>query len=215
MTATAEEARGALLLALRGGGIRDLGILRAIEAVSRETFMPESLRHLAGRAVAVPIACGQTMPSPLDLAHMLEALAARPEDRVLEIGTGSGYSTAVLAQLSRKVVSFERYRTLATQAENRLRALGGAVRIVVGDGLACPAEFGQFDRIIVHGALTHIPRSLDDALTHDGRIVAGVPVGERGPASLAAFEREGDAFACRKLMPMQLAPIARATALAL
>lgn len=215
MSAQADEARGALLLALRGAGIRDLDVLRAMEVVPREEFLPHRLRDLGSRNIALPIACGQMMPPPVSLALMFEALAARPEDRVLEIGTGTGYATAVLARLVREVVSFERYRTLATEAEGRLQRLGITARIVVGDGLEFPAQFGRFDKILVHAALGSVPRSLEEALAADGRIVAGASASEGRPAAIAVFERAGDTFACRRLAAMRLPPVRRGVAEAL
>ena len=121
--ATAVEARGALLLALRQAGVRDVDVLRAIETVQREIFTPFALRDLAQRNCALPIACGQTMEAPGDLAAMLEALQIQPGHRVMEIGAGSGYSTAVLARLARDVVAFERFRSLSVEANARLFAL--------------------------------------------------------------------------------------------
>lgn len=202
----ADQARVALLLSLRRAGIRDLDVLRAMETVPREGFLPDGLRHFGPRNVAVPLPCGQTMPPPLTLAIMLEALEARPGHRALEIGAGSGYGTAVLSRLAGEIVSFERYRTLAAGAEARLRALGIEARIVFGDGLACPPELGRFDRILVHAALPDVPQALADALAEDGRIVAGAPADADGPASLAVFERGPDGFASRRIAPIRLAP---------
>ena len=198
------HARGALVLALRSAGIRDLAVLRAVELIPREAFLPHALRDLGARNIAVPIACGQTMPPPLALATMLEALGIQAKHRVLEIGTGSGYATAVLARLAGEVVSVERYKTLAIEAEGRLRALGIAAQIVVGDGLAHPDEFGLFDRIVVHLALPAIPRQLERALAPDGRIAAGVSGDKDGPAGIAIYEHGGESFASRWIAPFRM-----------
>ncbi len=205
MITDAHAARGALLLAMRGAGVRDLAILRAIEAVSREEFLPHRLRDLGYRNIAVPIACGQTMFSPLSLALMLDALAVRATDRVLEIGTGTGYATAVLARLAGEVVTFERYRTLATEAQARLRQRDVAANVVIGDGLAPSDDLGTFDRAIVHATLSEIPASLAAAMKAEGRIVSGIVAADAEPASLALWERaEEGAFVARRLTPMQL-----------
>ena len=205
MNVEAQEARGALLLALRGAGVRDLAVLRAMEAVSREEFLPHRLRDLGNRNIAVPIACGQTMPPPLSLAQMLEALAVRPGDRVLEVGTGTGYATAVLACLAADIVTFERYRTLATEAEVRLQQRGVPARVITGDGLAFTTDVGRFERAIVHATIGSVPDALANALTAEGRIVSGVPSDLESPAALAVWQRvEGGAFAARRLTPMRL-----------
>jgi protein-L-isoaspartate(D-aspartate) O-methyltransferase len=209
------ETRGALVLFLRRSGIRDTAVLRAIETVPREIFLPHRLRDLGPRNVAVPIGCGQTMPPPLALAAMFEALAVRTHDRVLEIGTGTGYATGVLSRLAREVVSYERYLSLTTEARQRLESLGIRATLVHGDGLAFPAEYGSFDRIIVHAALAAIPHSLGEVLTPDGRIVAGTPGGDGYPASLAIFERADESFGCRRIMAMRMAPALQGIAQAL
>ena len=203
----ADEARVALLLALRGAGLRDLDVLRAVATIPREAFLPEHLRHFGSRNVAVPLACGQTMPPPLTLALMLEALDLRPDHRVFEVGTGSGYSAALLARIAGEVVTFERYRTLAEGAQARRDGLGVAARVIFGYGLAPPPDLGRFDRILVHGAIPAAPPGLAGALAPGGRIVAGVPAGEDGPASIAVFERADGGFTCRRLAPIRLAPI--------
>src|SRR4051812_24298951 len=123
-TNTTIENRAALLLKLRTQGIRNIDVLRAIETIPRETFVPHQLADLAQRDLPLPIACGQTMSEPSLVARMLEALDVRHDHRVLEIGTGSGYVTAILAILARQVVSIERFHTLANGALTRTRGLG-------------------------------------------------------------------------------------------
>src|SRR5947209_13596635 len=143
---TTIENRAALLLKLRTQGIRNTDILRAIEMIPREAFVPHQLADLAQRDLPLPIACGQTMSEPSLVARMLEALDVNREHRVLEIGTGSGYVTAILASLAKHVVSIERFRTLASGAQTRLQQLGlSNAEILCGDGLA-PDVGGPFDR---------------------------------------------------------------------
>ena len=162
--ASAEE-RGALLLAIRRAGVRDLAVLRAIEATPRESFTPYLYRDLANRNISLPIGCGQTMTRPVDLARRIAALGVENSHRVLDVGAGSGYSAAILSRLAGEVVALERYRALAIEATAHVEALGLAnVRILHGDGLAPPPELGRFDRIFVEAALVAPPPALIAAL---------------------------------------------------
>jgi protein-L-isoaspartate(D-aspartate) O-methyltransferase len=172
MTAETLEAKAEFLFRLRSRGIRDLAVLRAIEAVPRHSFVPHRYADLATRDVALPLPCGQTMTHPFLVARMLDALEVAPDARVLEIGSGSGYVTALLARLGREVLGVERFRTLAQGARTRVSALDLAhATIVWGDGLAVPADRGPFDRILVHGELAEVPAELDDLLAEDGIMV--------------------------------------------
>jgi protein-L-isoaspartate(D-aspartate) O-methyltransferase len=174
-SARAEE-RAAFLLRLRARGIRDLDLLRALEKVPREIFVPHRLVDVARRDLALPIGCGQTLSEPWLIARMIEALALERHHRVLEIGTGSGYATAILAEIAREVISIERFQTLAIAARLRLQRLGKAnAAVVFADGLAVPAAAGPFDRILVHGRLDEVPQRLVDVLAKDGRIVMARP----------------------------------------
>src|SRR5690348_18484023 len=124
-------------LALRRRGISDQAVLRAMEEVPRENFVTANFIDSAYADQALPIECGQTISQPFVVAYMTEQLDVAPSHRVLEIGTGSGYQTAVLSRLAKEVVSVERFRTLAAAARERLARLGcGNVEIVTGDGLA-------------------------------------------------------------------------------
>ncbi|HWG04629.1 MAG TPA: rRNA adenine N-6-methyltransferase family protein [Beijerinckiaceae bacterium] len=167
----ANEATMSFLLGLRARGINNVDILRALEKVPRERFVPHRYIDLALRNVALPIGCGQTMPEPLLVARMIEALDPAPGHRVLEIGTGSGYATAVLAQIVHEVVSFERFHSLASEAAARLQHLGITnAKIVRGDGLALQ-DVGLFDRILVHAELDPLPQAIVAMLAADGAIV--------------------------------------------
>lgn len=194
------EARAALLLQVRQAGVRDINVLRAIEAVPREAFTPHRFRDLAHRNIALPIGCGQTMPSAADLGRRLEALDARAEHRVLEVGTGSGYGAATLAHMCRDVVSMERFETLAIEAARRLSALPAANALVLyADGLAPSRSLGTFDRIIVHASVSETPAQLSQMLGPEGvmvfgRLVPGGP-GERAKERLIRMARKGGVFA--------------------
>lgn len=172
------HARMAFLLGLRGRGVADVAVLRAMEVAPRESFVPRQYADLAWRDIALPIACGQTMPEPWLVARMMEALKVGAGRRALEIGSGSGYATAILAQLAGEVVSFERYRSLAVEARTRLESLGVQnASIAWDDGLEAGVAAGPFDRILVHGCLDDIPPSLAGVLADGGVLVAVRPSG--------------------------------------
>lgn len=217
------EERAALLLRLRRVGVRDLSIMRAFETTPREAFAPYRFRDLAGRNIALPIGCGQTMPAPAELARRLEALAIEPHHRVLEIGTGSGYGAAVLSRLAREVVTFERYATLASEARGRLGELEARnVEAIFGDGLAAGAAPGMFDRIVLHMSFRETPpRWLLDALAHGGlaifgRIGPATEEGVRAPERLRRLRRDGGAlWSEADLGPCRLGAALQGTARAL
>jgi protein-L-isoaspartate(D-aspartate) O-methyltransferase len=170
------QDKAAFLMDLRARGIQDLNLLRALEIVPREIFVPHRFADLARRPIALPLRCGQTLPEPWLAARMIEALAPARDHRVLEIGTGSGYATALLARLAREVLSIERFQSLAIEAEARLARLGITnAGIVFGDGLAILPNIGPFDRIIVQGLLIEIPENLIAALGAEGLLVAARP----------------------------------------
>jgi len=198
--ASSVEARGALLLSLRQAGVRDVDVLRAIETVQREIFVPFALRDLAQRNCPLPIACGQTMEAPGDLAGMLEALQLDPSHRVLEIGAGSGYSTAVLSRLVREVVSFERFRSLSVEARARLEQLGVVNAVVhCDDGLAAPEKYGRFDRIVAHVKLQAPDARLLGALAPNGRLVCALPTKSGQGADLCiVVAPQGDVWRLRQ-----------------
>ena len=174
----ADVERMEFQLALRRRGISDQAVLRAMDEVPREHFVAPEFIESAYADHALPIACGQTISQPYVVAYMTERLAVKPEHRVLEVGTGSGYQAAILSRLAREVVSVERYRTLAETARQRLMTLGYAnVTIIVGDGFAGAPEQAPFDRIIVTAAAENIPPALVEQLGANGKIV--LPLGPR------------------------------------
>ncbi len=184
------ENRAALLLKLRTQGIRNTDVLRAIEMVPREGFVPHQLADLAQRDLPLPIACGQTMTEPSLVARMLEALDVSRDHRVLEIGTGSGYVTAILASLAKQVTSIDRFHTLIAGARARLEALGlNNVELVCADALQADIA-GPFDRILVHLSLTETPRRLIDLLTPAGILIYGRSAGQGRGANLICLARD-------------------------
>lgn len=169
------EATAAFLLALRERGIGDLDVLRAMETVPRELFVPHRYIDLASRDIALPIACGQTMPEPFLVARMMEALQLTPQMRVLEVGAGSGYATAILARLSRDVLAVERFQSLAISAKARLARLGIAnAGIVWSDGLDLSPHLGLYDRILVHAAVDGHEERFLGMLGEGGFVVAAL-----------------------------------------
>jgi protein-L-isoaspartate(D-aspartate) O-methyltransferase len=173
-----DTAHMEFLLTLRRRGIGDQAVLRAMDEVPRELFVEDGFAGSAYADQALPIACGQTISQPYVVAYMTEQLSVRPQHRVLEVGTGSGYQAAVLSRLAREVVSIERYRTLADKARTRLEALGyDNVEVVAGDGLAGVPGRAPYDRIIVTAAAEHVPQALIDQLAVDGVML--LPLGEQ------------------------------------
>jgi protein-L-isoaspartate(D-aspartate) O-methyltransferase len=206
------EERAALLLAVRQTGVRDISVMRAIETVPRESFVPHKFRDLANRNIALPLGCGQTMSAPADLARRIEAARIGRGHRVLEVGTGSGYGAAILARLASEVVTLERFGTLAIEAARRLSVQQIANVIALhADGLAPASELGQFDRIIVQASLEATPDALLQALAPGGALVFArrAPAeGERRPKQrLIKVDRiEGGEFLEADLGPHSLAP---------
>jgi protein-L-isoaspartate(D-aspartate) O-methyltransferase len=178
---------------LRTRGIRDERVLQVMGEIPRELFVPEERRRLAYADEALPIASGQTISQPYIVARMTELLAPRPGDRVLEIGTGSGYQAAILAKLGCRVVSIERHADLAETARARLgeRGLREAVEVRVGDGSLGDPAGAPWDGIIVTAAAPSIPASLREQLSpYGGRLV--IPVGNRLRQDLLLVVRHGD-----------------------
>lgn len=205
----ADQARMAFVLRLRARGVSDLNVLRALEMVPRELFVPHRHADLAWRDLALPIACGQTMPEPYLVARMMEGLQVERNMRVYEIGTGSGYATAILAMLAGEVVSCERYRMLALQATMRLEQMRvDNVRVDWRDGLVPASELGVFDRILIHGSLGEISRGLLSALAPAGLIVcAQNDTDGRAQLVRIARARAGDGLAVTSLTPCRLGPL--------
>ena len=161
---------------LRCRGITDERVLDAMARVPRHEFAPERYRDQAYEDHPLPIAEGQTISQPYIVAIMLQALALKASDRVLEIGTGSGYVTALLAELTGEVFSIERHAALANTARELLSRLGYRnVRVVLGDGTRGFAEGAPYDAILVSAAASQLPHELVDQLAEGGRLM--IPVG--------------------------------------
>ena len=172
------EAKAAFHLRMRARGIRDLAVLRALELVPRHKFVLHRYRDLACRDLPIPIGCGQTLEAPSLAAIMIEALRIGRDQRVLEIGSGSGYATALLSQLGVEVLGVERFKSLAIGAQARLVELTlSNAAVVWADGLSLP-ETGQFDRILVHGLLVARPEHLLARLSDNGALICALSTGD-------------------------------------
>ncbi len=171
------EARRRMIEVLRRKGITDERVLAAMSKIPRHVFVEEKFRSQAYEDRPLPIGCGQTISQPFMVALMTQLLDLKPEDRVLEIGGGSGYHTAILASLARQVVSIERIPELAERAAARLAQLGFDNAIVtVGDGTTGWRPLAPYDAILVAAGSPDIPQPLIDQLNVGGRLV--IPVGE-------------------------------------
>ena len=177
---------------LRGRGIRDERVLEAMGAVPREAFVEAADRSYAYADEALPIEAGQTISQPFMVARMTELLEVQPGDRILEIGTGSGYQAAVLARLGARVTSIERQEALVPAARERLSdlGLGDLVEVRVADGSLGDAAGAPWDGIIVTAAAPSIPDGLREQLAEGGHLV--IPVGPRDHQILMVVTRHGD-----------------------
>jgi protein-L-isoaspartate(D-aspartate) O-methyltransferase len=193
-------------LSLRRRGISDQAVLRTMEDVPREMFVEQADRADAYRDTALGIACGQTISQPFVVAYMTEQLDLQKTHRVLEIGTGSGYQAAVLSRLCAHVLTIERYRMLAEQAEARLARLHcDNVQVLLGDGFDVPADAGDFDRIIVTAAMEQIPNELAQRLEPQGVLIA--PVGPlHGIQTLVRLVRTEAGFERKELVDVRFVP---------
>jgi protein-L-isoaspartate(D-aspartate) O-methyltransferase len=192
---------------LRARDITDERVLAAMERVPRDLFVPPELRRHAYDDSALPIGEGQTISQPYMVALICQELELRGDERVLDVGTGSGYQAAVLAELAAEVVSIERHPSLAEQARRNLEAAGYAdrVEVFVGDGsLGCPAR-APFDAIAVAAAAPDFPRALYEQLKDDGRLV--VPVGDRYGQRLEVIVRTPAGPKVARSVPCRFVPL--------
>ncbi len=208
---SAEEAdetrRAKLVLGLRSGGVTDAAVLRAIEDTPRHLFVPELFQARAWEDSALPIACGQTISQPQIVGLMTQALQLQQRFRVLEIGTGSGYQTVVLAKIARYVYTVERYRTLLSDAEKRIKALG-LLNVIsrFGDGSEGWPEQAPFDRILVTAAAPEEPVRLLAQLKPNGVLVA--PVGRGAVQRLRRYVGDGrGSFVKEELGDVRFVPL--------
>jgi protein-L-isoaspartate(D-aspartate) O-methyltransferase len=202
-----DERRRMIATQLRARGLEDEDVLAAMARVPRHLFVPEDVSAFAYADEPLPIGRGQTISQPYIVAYMTEALKLGREDRVLEIGTGSGYQTAVLAEVAGEVWTVELVEELSLRAQAKLESLGyGNIHFQVGDGSAGWPEASPFDGILVTAAPESIPAALEAQLAQGGRMI--VPVG-LGSQELILVERRGNSFRKQRLLGVRFVPLVR------
>ena len=198
--------RERLAAAVRGRGVTDPAVLAAVGAVPRHLFVPDALLARAYDDAALPIGHGQNISQPSTQARCLAALRLSASDRVLEVGTGSGYQTALLARIVAQVFSVERVRQLADGARDALREAGSAnVSILVGDGSLGWRDYAPFDAIVVAAASPEVPGPLLEQLAPAGRML--LPLGPRENQALTLVRRVNGQIVCNPLAGARFVPL--------
>jgi protein-L-isoaspartate(D-aspartate) O-methyltransferase len=203
------EFRGArrhLVELLQEQGIRDLAVLHAIDEVPRHRFIPTGVRHRAYEDSPLPIGSGQTISQPMIHARYLELLHLTGDEKVLEIGTGSGYQTALLARMAAQVFSIERIAPLMDKARDVLGEIGVRnVSFLLGDGTLGWRQYAPFDAILVSAAAPTVPPAFTEQLSEGGRLL--IPLGDRDEQILNVITRRGDAFTQVEAGPVRFVPL--------
>ncbi len=203
----AAEMKMRFLFALRSKGVTDAAVLGAMERVDRGHFVKGLFAERAYEDTPLPIACGQTISQPSVVALMTQALAVGPRDKVLEIGTGSGYQAAILSQIARRVYTVERHRRLVREAQELFDTLGLTnITAIAGDGSRGLPDQAPFDRIIVTAAAEDPPGPLLAQLREGGIMV--LPVGQSDTVqSLIKVTRTADGYDYDELRPVRFVPL--------
>lgn len=203
------EFRGArrhLVELLQEQGIRDLAVLHAIDEVPRHRFVPTGVRHRAYEDSPLPIGSGQTISQPMIHARYLELLHLTGQEKVLEIGTGSGYQTALLARMAAQVFSVERIGALLDRARDVLGEIGVRnVSFLLGDGTLGWRQYAPFDAILVGAAAPSVPPAYTEQLAEGGRLL--IPLGDREEQILTVITRRGDALEQVEAGPVRFVPL--------
>jgi protein-L-isoaspartate(D-aspartate) O-methyltransferase len=199
-------ARQRLVETLREKGIRDLAVLRAFEQTPRHQFVPTGIRHRAYEDSALPIGSGQTISQPSIHARYLELLELTGRERVLEVGTGSGYQTVLLAHLVEQVFSIERLPAIYELAREAIRRSGvNNVSMLLGDGTLGWREYAPYDAILVSAGAPSVPEPLLAQLAEGGRLL--VPIGSRDVQRLMMYRRRQGQIESRELAPVRFVPL--------
>ena len=198
--------RRRLVEQLQDQGIRDLSVLHAIDEIPRHLFVPTGVRHRAYEDSALPIGNGQTISQPSIHARYLELLKLTGNEKVLEIGTGSGYQTALLSRLASQVFSIERSAPLLDKAREVLKEMGANnISFMLGDGTLGWRQFAPFDAILVGAAAPDIPEAYMEQLAENGRLL--IPLGNREEQILHLFTRHGDKLEREDIAPVRFVPL--------
>lgn len=201
-----QGARRRLVEAIRDKGINDLAVLRAFEMTPRHAFVPTGLRHKAYEDAPLPIGSGQTISQPSIHAKYLELLRLTGREKVLEIGTGSGYQTVLLAHLVAQVFSIERIPALVQQAKLNIQAAGVTnVSLLLGDGTVGWREYAPYDAILVSAASPSVPEPLKEQLAEGGRLL--VPIGGKDEQELVMITRKGTEFLRENILAVRFVPL--------
>jgi len=186
-------------------GIREKKVLQALRKVPRHLFVPEEMRAYAYHDEPLPIGEGQTISQPYIVAYMTEVLELKEDEKVLEVGTGSGYQTAILAEMVREVYTIEIISSLSLRAQEVLKTLGyTTINFKIGDGTLGWKEFAPYDAILVTAAPSAVPKALGDQLKDSGRMI--IPVGSEFQ-ELVLVNREKKKFREKKLLPVRFVPL--------
>ena len=198
--------RRRLIETLQANGITDLSVLHAVDAVPRHAFVPSAVAHRAYEDSALPIGNGQTISQPTVHARSLQEMRLTGREKVLEIGTGSGYQTALLAQLAAQVFSIERMPALLDRARDTLQQLGiRNVSLLLGDGTLGWTTYAPYDGIVVGAAAPDVPQPYLDQLAEGGRLV--IPVGDRDEQMLTVYTKRGGQIDKRDVGPVRFVPL--------
>ena len=208
-TVAGQDFRGPrrrLVEQLQDQGIRDLSVLHAIDEIPRHLFVPTGVRHRAYEDSALPIGNGQTISQPSIHARYLELLKLTGNEKVLEIGTGSGYQTALLSRLASQVFTIERIAPLLDKAREVLKERGANnISVRLGDGTLGWRQFAPFDAILVGAAAPDIPEAYMEQLADNGRLL--IPLGNREEQILHLFTRRGDKLEREDIAPVRFVPL--------
>lgn len=199
-------ARRRLVELLRERGIRDLAVLRAFDMTPRHAFVPTGVRHRAYEDTSLPIGSGQTISQPSIHARYLETLSFKGEEKVLEIGTGSGYQTVLLSHLVAQVFTIERIPALYAMAREAIAKVGAKnVSMLLGDGTVGWREYAPYDAILVSAGGPSIPQPLVDQLKDGGRML--VPIGPMAEQTLTLVTKRGDRIETTDVAPVRFVPL--------
>lgn len=199
-------ARRRLVETLQANGIRDLAVLRAIDVTPRHVFVPTGVRHRAYEDSALPIGNGQTISQPSVHARYLELLHLTGKERVLEVGTGTGYQTALLSHLAAQVFSIERVPALYERARDVLRQLDVRnVSMLLGDGTIGWRDYAPYDAILVSAGAPEVPAPLVEQLADGGTLL--IPLGTKDEQILVSVERRGTEVVRRDIAPVRFVPL--------